>query len=50
MNSILKRWHESGFTSVEDVKKGEAGRTAGTESSFAGDEFIEAALNRGFDD
>lgn len=50
MNSILKRWHESGFTSVEDVNKGEAGRTAGTESSFAGDEFIEAALNRGFDD
>lgn len=50
MNSILKRWHESGFTSVEDVNKGEAGRTAGTESSFAGDEFIEAALSRGFDD
>lgn len=50
MNSILKRWHESGFTSAEDVQKGEAGRTAGTESSFAGDEFIEAALNRGFND
>ncbi len=50
MNSILKRWHESGFTCVEDVNKGEAGRTAGVESSFAGDEFIEAALSRGFDD
>ncbi len=50
MNSILRRWHESGFASVEDVNTGEASRTAGAESSFEGDEFIEAALNRGFDD
>lgn len=50
MNSILRRWHESGFATAEDVKAGEASRTPGTTSSFEGDEFIEAALNRGFDD
>jgi DnaD/phage-associated family protein len=50
MNGILRRWNESGFTSAEDVKNGDAGKVAGQESSFAGDEFIEAALSRGFDD
>ncbi len=50
MNGILRRWHESGFETIEDIKKGEASRTPGTDSSFAGDEFIEAALSRGFDD
>ena len=50
MNGILRRWHESGFETVEDVKNGESSRQTGMESSFAGDEFIEAALNRGFDD
>lgn len=50
MNGILRRWQESGFENPEDVEKGESSRTSGTSSSFAGDEFIEAALNRGFDD
>lgn len=50
MNGILRRWHENGFETVEDVTKGEASRTPGTESSFEGDEFITAALKRGFDD
>lgn len=50
MNSILRRWHESGFSSVEEVNSDDKSRKTGTESSFEGDEFIEAALNRGFDD
>ncbi len=50
MNSILRRWFESGFTTPEEVQSGEAGRSAGTISSFDGDEFIEAALSRGFED
>lgn len=50
MNGILRRWHESGFATVEDVKTGDASRPAGTESSFEVDEFIEAALSKGFDD
>ncbi len=50
MNGILRRWHESGFETIEDIQNGEASRTPGTDSSFAGDEFIEAALSRGFDD
>ncbi len=50
MNGILKRWHESGFATVEDVKNGDSSRTKGTESSFEVDEFIEAALSRGYDD
>ncbi len=50
MNGILRRWYESGYETAEDVKNGDASRSAGTESSFAGDEFIEAALNRGFQD
>ncbi len=50
INGILTRWHESGFETVEDVLTGESSRAAGQESSFAGDEFIEAALSRGFDD
>ena len=50
MNGILRRWHESGFTTVEDVKNGEASRPTGTQSSFEVDEFIEAALSRGYDD
>lgn len=51
MNGILRRWHESGYTTVEDVSNGESGRANGSGgSSFEGDEFIEAALNRGFDD
>lgn len=50
MNGILRRWHESGFETPEDVKTGEASRNGNTDSSFAGDEFIEAALSRGFND
>ncbi len=50
MNGILKRWNESGYETRDDVKNGDSSRTAGTESSFVVDEFIEAALNRGFDD
>lgn len=50
MNGILRRWHESGFATVEDVKTGDASRPTGTESSFEIDEFIETALSRGYDD
>lgn len=49
MNSILRRWNESGFASVEDVAKGEASRKQDGSASFTGDDFIEAAMNRGFD-
>ena len=50
MNGILRRWHESGHETPEDVSNGDTGNKSGTVSSFEGDEFIEAALNRGFDD
>ncbi len=50
MNGILNRWHESGFASVDDIEKGEASRNADQEHSFEVDEFIEAALKRGFND
>ncbi len=50
MNGILRRWQESGFETVEDVTKGEAGRSVGVDSSFESDEFISAALKRGFND
>lgn len=50
MNGILRRWYESGFATVEDVKNGDASRTPGTDSSFDLDEFVEAALKRGFND
>ena len=50
MNGILRRWYESGYTCVEDVANGEAARKSGGGASFAGDDFIEAAMNRGFDD
>lgn len=53
MNGILRRWHESGFETEEDVKNGESGKPKGTpdgtRSSFDADEFIEAALAKGFD-
>lgn len=49
MNGILRRWHESGFETEEDVKNGESGKQGGTQSSFDEDEFIEAALAKGFD-
>ncbi len=49
MNSILRRWYESGYASVEDVAEGEAARKPGGSASFTGDDFIEAAMNRGFD-
>lgn len=50
INGILRRWQESGFATPEDVASGDASRTGGTASSFEVDEFIEAALNRGFND
>lgn len=50
INGILRRWHESGFATPEDVASGDASRAGGTASSFEVDEFIEAALNRGFND
>lgn len=50
MNGILRRWHEGGFETPEDVAKGEGSRNSGVETSFAVDEFIEAALSRGFED
>ncbi len=50
MNSILKRWHESGFASVEDINKGESSNPTGTSNSFDLDEFFEAAIKRGLDD
>lgn len=53
MNAILRRWQESGFETEEDVKNGESGKQNrtpnGTQSSFDADEFIEAALAKGFD-
>ncbi len=50
MNAILNNWYSSGYTSVQDVENGEAGRKVGVETSFDGDEFLEAALSRGFND
>lgn len=50
MNSILRRWYENGYTSLEDVAKGEGSRKQGDSASFAGDDFIEAAMSRGFED
>lgn len=50
MNGILRRWHENGYETVEDVNTGDASRAPGTQSSFDTDEFIEAALKRGFND
>lgn len=50
MNSILRRWNESGFVSVEDVAKGESSRRGGADQSFDVDEFIAAAMNRKFED
>ncbi len=50
MNGILRRWQENGIETIEDIEKGEVSRNSGNNTSFAGDEFIEAALNRGFDD
>ena len=49
MNSILRSWYENGYASVEDVAKGEASRKQDGSASFTGDDFIEAAMNRGFD-
>lgn len=51
MNSILKRWFESGYSTVDDVANGEASRKEETgNSSFSEDEFIEAALKRGLEE
>lgn len=50
MNAILRRWFDCGFETPEDIEKGEASRNPDLEHSFEGDEFIEAALSRGFDD
>ncbi len=50
MNGILRRWHDSGFQSLADVAKGEGSRDIKGDSSFVGDDFIEAALSRGFDE
>ena len=50
INAILRNWHESGFATEDDVKNGEASRTVGSEKSFDTDEFIEAALSKGFGD
>jgi DnaD/phage-associated family protein len=51
MNTILRRWYDSGFATVEDINTGDSSRKAGTDSSLDGsDEFIEAALSRGFED
>ncbi|MBO5869134.1 MAG: DnaD domain protein [Clostridia bacterium] len=50
MNGILRRWHESGFATIDDVKNGDASRPTGNDSSFEVDEFIEAALSKGYDD
>lgn len=48
INAILKNWHENGYATEDDVKNGEASRTSGGDSSFDTDEFIEAALSKGF--
>ncbi|MBQ3230234.1 MAG: DnaD domain protein [Clostridia bacterium] len=49
MNSILRRWHESGYETEEDVNSGDSAKNSGTQSSFDEDEFIEAALAKGFE-
>ena len=49
MNGILRHWHEEGYVTVADVQNGDKGPNTGN-TSFEGDEFIEAALSRGFDD
>lgn len=50
MNGILKRWYESGYQTVEDVETETASRSATVEHSYDLDEFVQAALKRGFDD
>ena len=45
MNTILRRWYDSGFATVEDINTGDTSRKAGTDSSLGGsDELIAAAL------
>lgn len=48
INAILKNWHENGYATEDDVKNGESSRNTGGDSSFDTDEFIEAALSKGF--
>lgn len=48
INAILKNWHENGYATENDVKNGESSRNTGGDSSFDTDEFIEAALSKGF--
>ncbi len=50
MNGILKRWYESGYQTVEDIENETAGRSMNVEHSYDLDEFVQAALKRGFDD
>lgn len=49
MDSILKNWHEKGYSTVEEVAADQPAQGKNGQS-FASDDFIEAALARGFDD
>ena len=49
MDSILKNWHEKGYSTVEEVAAEQTAQGKNGQS-FASDDFIEAALARGFDD
>lgn len=53
-NAILENWYAAGYKSPEDVKRAEEewnkkkGRSKGADSSFATDDFYEAALMRSY--
>lgn len=52
MNTMLKRWYESGFTTVEDVEIGDSKAKAEKTSDASygdSDAFFEAALKAGFE-
>lgn len=50
MNGILRRWHDCGYCTLADVANGESSRKDDSNSSFVGEDFIEAALSRGFEE
>ena len=49
MDSILKRWHEKGYSTVEEVAADQPAQGKNGQS-FDFDAFVEAALSRKFDD
>lgn len=49
VNSILTSWHESGFTSAEQVTAAESKKKKPKGESFESTDFFEAALRRSYD-